>query len=136
MRGSRASGAIPISVLMTAVMVLWPPSLASANHAVTERVSTGPAETGGTASGTDLPFGDVSPDGSHIAFTTDRRLVPEDTDDSPAVYVRSGNSIELVSPGSSGDVQSFRVRIDDSGTNGVRGDSDDRIFATQGVYVP
>jgi Tol biopolymer transport system component len=33
-------------------------------------------------------------------------------------------------------VQAFRVRIDDSGANGVRGDSDDRIFATQGVFVP
>jgi hypothetical protein len=33
-------------------------------------------------------------------------------------------------------VQPFRVRIDDSGANGIRGDSDDRIFATQGVFVP
>jgi hypothetical protein len=33
-------------------------------------------------------------------------------------------------------VQTFRVRVDDSGANGVRGDSDDRIFATQGVFVP
>jgi hypothetical protein len=33
-------------------------------------------------------------------------------------------------------VQAFRVRIDDSGANGVRGDSDDRIFATQGVFAP
>ena len=32
--------------------------------------------------------------------------------------------------------QAFRVRIDDSGANGVRGDADDRIFATQGVLVP
>jgi TolB protein len=33
-------------------------------------------------------------------------------------------------------VQAFRVRIDDSGPNGIRGDSDDGIFATQGVYIP
>jgi hypothetical protein len=33
-------------------------------------------------------------------------------------------------------VQAFRVRIDDSGANGIRGDSDDRIFATQGIFVP
>jgi hypothetical protein len=33
-------------------------------------------------------------------------------------------------------VQAFRVRIDDSGANGIRGDSDDRIFATQGVFAP
>ena len=33
-------------------------------------------------------------------------------------------------------VQAFRVRVDDAGNNGVPGDSDDRIFATQGVFVP
>jgi hypothetical protein len=33
-------------------------------------------------------------------------------------------------------VQAFRVRIDDSGANGIRGDSDDRIFETQGAFVP
>jgi hypothetical protein len=33
-------------------------------------------------------------------------------------------------------VQAFRVRIDDAGTNGTTGDSDDRIFATQGIYIP
>jgi Tol biopolymer transport system component len=33
-------------------------------------------------------------------------------------------------------VQTFRVRVDDAGANGVRGDADDRIFATQGVFVP
>jgi Tol biopolymer transport system component len=33
-------------------------------------------------------------------------------------------------------VQAFRVRIDDAGANGTTGDSDDRIFATQGIYIP
>lgn len=33
-------------------------------------------------------------------------------------------------------VQAFRVRVDDSGANGTRGDNDDRIFMTQGVFVP
>ena len=33
-------------------------------------------------------------------------------------------------------VQSFRMLVDDSGANGVRGDSDDRIFMTQGVVAP
>jgi Tol biopolymer transport system component len=33
-------------------------------------------------------------------------------------------------------VQAFRVRIDDAGANGIRGDSDDRIFMTQGVFTP
>jgi Tol biopolymer transport system component len=32
--------------------------------------------------------------------------------------------------------QAFRMRLNDSGVNGVRGDSDDRIFSTQGIYVP
>jgi hypothetical protein len=33
-------------------------------------------------------------------------------------------------------VQIFRLRLNDSGANAVRGDADDRIFATQGVYIP
>ena len=33
-------------------------------------------------------------------------------------------------------VQSFRMLVDDSGANGIRADSDDRIFMMQGVFVP
>ena len=33
-------------------------------------------------------------------------------------------------------IQTFRVRVRDSGVNGVRGDSDDKHFASQGIYVP
>ena len=33
-------------------------------------------------------------------------------------------------------VQTFRVRVNDSGPNGIRGDVDDKVFAQQGVYVP
>ena len=33
-------------------------------------------------------------------------------------------------------VQVFRVRVNDSGVNGVQGDADDRAFAQQGIYVP
>jgi hypothetical protein len=33
-------------------------------------------------------------------------------------------------------VNTFRVRLDDSGNNGIRGDSDDKIFAQQGLYTP
>ena len=33
-------------------------------------------------------------------------------------------------------LQVFRFRVNDSGANGVRGDSDDRTFATQGIYIP
>jgi hypothetical protein len=33
-------------------------------------------------------------------------------------------------------LQVFRFRVNDSGTNGIRSDSDDRTFATQGIYIP
>jgi Tol biopolymer transport system component len=33
-------------------------------------------------------------------------------------------------------VQVFRVRVNDPGANGIRGDSDDRIFMMQGVFIP
>lgn len=33
-------------------------------------------------------------------------------------------------------MQVFRFRVNDSGTNGTRGDTDDRIFAVQGIYIP
>ena len=33
-------------------------------------------------------------------------------------------------------LQTFRVRVDDAGANGNPGDSDDRNFAMQGIYVP
>lgn len=33
-------------------------------------------------------------------------------------------------------MQLFRFRVIDSGANGLRGDSDDRSFATQGIYIP
>jgi hypothetical protein len=33
-------------------------------------------------------------------------------------------------------VQAFRVRVNDSGPNGIRDDADDSIFATQGIYAP
>jgi hypothetical protein len=196
-----------MTAVMAAVIVLCLPTVVIASQRVTERVSTGPAESGGSSSlyQTNVSPAGVSADGSHIAFTTDRRLVPEDTDDSSDVYVRSGNSIELASPGSNGDIgfagmsrdgsrvflmtteallpedidgswdyyeyaggtmslistrpfdphgqddpaaslggleitpdglHAFFITNNDSGTNGVRGDSDDRIFATQGVYVP
>jgi WD40-like Beta Propeller Repeat len=33
-------------------------------------------------------------------------------------------------------LQVFRLRLMDSGLNGIRGDADDGLFATEGVYVP
>ena len=33
-------------------------------------------------------------------------------------------------------LQAFRVRVNDSGANGIRGDSDDRLFAQEGLFTP
>jgi hypothetical protein len=33
-------------------------------------------------------------------------------------------------------LQVFRLRLNDSGANGVRSDGDDRLFATEGVFSP
>ena len=41
-----------------------------------------------------------------------------------------------VKEGATSVVQAFRVRLNDSGANGIRGDSDDKLFATQGVFAP
>jgi hypothetical protein len=53
----------------------------------------------------------------------------------------ANTSADTVTPGAvkedrSTILQTFRLRVNDSGANGIRGDSDDRIFATQGVFVP
>jgi hypothetical protein len=50
-------------------------------------------------------------------------------------------SMDAVLPGTISEgmdtfVQTLRVRVSDSGPNGVRGDSDDQLLATQGIYVP
>jgi hypothetical protein len=50
-------------------------------------------------------------------------------------------SFDAVSPGSIGEhraavLQAFRVRVNDSGPNAIRGDGDDRRLASQGIYVP
>ena len=50
-------------------------------------------------------------------------------------------SADAVTPGSIKEgrdmmLQVFRVRLNDSGANGARGDADDRVFAQQGIYIP
>jgi hypothetical protein len=50
-------------------------------------------------------------------------------------------SLDAVTPGAIKEnkasvVQIFRLRLNDSGPNGVRGDSDDRLFASEGIYIP
>jgi hypothetical protein len=51
-----------------------------------------------------------------------------------------GSTADAVTPGAirEGDssvLQLFRVRVNDSGSNNVRGDADDRGFAQQGIYI-
>lgn len=50
-------------------------------------------------------------------------------------------SIDAVTPGAivenkAAVMQTFRLRLNDAGVNGTTGDPDDRIFATQGIYIP
>jgi hypothetical protein len=33
-------------------------------------------------------------------------------------------------------LQAHRIRVNDSGSNGVPGDGDDQVFAQQGIYIP
>jgi hypothetical protein len=41
-----------------------------------------------------------------------------------------------IKEGADANVQVFRLRLTDSGPNGVRGDSDDQLFEQQGIFVP
>ncbi|MGN6256637.1 MAG: hypothetical protein ACTHN3_02660 [Solirubrobacterales bacterium] len=63
---------------------------------VTKLVSTGP-EGGNGEFGAN--FVGASADGSKIFFVTSERLVPQDTDSSPDVYMRTGGTTVLVSAG-------------------------------------
>jgi hypothetical protein len=42
----------------------------------------------------------------------------------------------LIKEGKQAVLQAFRVRLRDSGANGIRNDGDDKGFAMQGYYVP
>jgi hypothetical protein len=50
----------------------------------------------------------------------------------------SANAVQpgAVTGGDRSILQVFRVRVNDAGANGIRGDGDDDLFAQQGVYVP
>ena len=53
----------------------------------------------------------------------------------------AATSVDAITPGAIKEgkdmvLQTFRVRVDDAGANGNPGDSDDRNFAMQGIYVP
>jgi TolB protein len=86
------------------------------------------------------------PSGTGSGTTTDFDFtVPIDCSSTPDPAVGStcgGNtSINAVTPGTIVEgrhtvIQTFRVRMNDSGVNGVRGDSDDTLFVMGGFYVP
>jgi hypothetical protein len=63
---------------------------------VTRLVSTGPEGGNGEFAAN---FVAASADGSKIFFVTSERLVPQDTDSSPDVYMRTGSTTALVSAG-------------------------------------
>lgn len=63
---------------------------------VTKLISTGP-EGGNGEFGAN--FVGASADGSKVFFVTSERLVPQDTDSSPDVYMRTGSTTVLVSAG-------------------------------------
>jgi hypothetical protein len=53
----------------------------------------------------------------------------------------ASGSLDAASPGlvltdAQNVFQTFRVRVNDSGADGMRGNTDDRAFAQQGIYVP
>jgi len=81
------------------------PAAASANHSVTQLVSTGPLNAN-AASG--AGFSGMSRDGSRAFFYTSARLTSDDSDGSfPDVYERSGGVTKLISTGPSGGSGAF-----------------------------
>jgi len=85
----------------------------------------GPAGDAGTTVDFDLEapadcIGTAGPEGSACAVATSAdSLMPG------AIPEGRGTSL-----------QTFHVRVKDSGANGLRGDADDRTFAQQGIFVP
>jgi hypothetical protein len=91
---------------------------------VTTLVSTGP---GGGAGEFDAVFAGASADGTKVFFGTQEMLVPEDTDSSDDVYLRSEAGVVLVSVGQINGNGPFSV----VGLNGVSEDGSRAFFVTQ-----
>jgi hypothetical protein len=87
-----------------------------------------------------------NPSQTDEATTTDFDFpVPGDCVATPDPLVGASCSIsttaDAVTPGSAPEgksmvIQVFRVRVNDSGADNIRGNGDDRLFAQQGFYVP
>jgi hypothetical protein len=91
---------------------------------VTTLVSAGPGGSGGEF---DAVFAGASADGTKVFFGTQEKLVPEDTDSSDDVYLRSEAGLVLVSTGQINGNGSFSV----VGLNGVSENGTRAFFVTQ-----
>jgi hypothetical protein len=104
----------------------------SANHSITELVSTGPtAGYPGASSGTVM----TSADGSRAFFNTADPLVAGDADSSIDAYERSGGTTTLISTGPTGGTGKFSTDYFDTedyaaGVNAVSTDGSRVIFST------
>lgn len=95
----------------------------SAGH--TSLISTRNAPTDNGAF--DAAYVGSTPDGSHVFFTTEERLVPGETDSSVDVYERTGSTTTLVSPGNDPSDATF---------DGVSTDGKHVFFSTKENLVP
>jgi hypothetical protein len=63
-------------------------------------------------------FAGATPDGTHVYFETNEKLVAGDTDNSQDVYDRSGNTTTLVSTGTTGGNGAFNAFFDGASADG------------------
>lgn len=73
-----------------------------------------------------------------FAVPVDCAATPDPTTGSACAVNTTADTIDpgMIGEGRETILQSFRLRVDDAGANGVPGDSDDRIFSTQGIFAP
>ena len=90
---------------------------ASANHSVTNLLSTGP--TGGNGA-FDASVEGFSDDGAHAFFQTDEPMVAADTDTSVDIYERTGSTTTLISTGPAGGNGAFPADFYDASKDGSR----------------
>ena len=114
----RARGLLLRAVLslLAATAFLLAPSLARADR-FTGLVSGG---SQGGAGGSYTDFDAVSQDGSTVIFSTTKRLVPQDTDNSLDIYARTGNTTTLVSTGPNGGNGPFPATFGGASQDGSR----------------
>ena len=85
-----------LALLLAMLLAVGFSSIAAADHNTVELISTGPI---GGSEASHAFFGDATGDGSKVFFSTQVKLVPQDTDDLFDVYQRSGGVTTLISTG-------------------------------------